>query len=122
MTDESRRHIAVEPVGDVAAVRFVQPRLITEEEIQGVGDELIQLVERAGYRKVVVNFDTLQLLTSPALVKLINLKKRLAAVGGQIRLCSMQPEQLEIFRITHLDSVFPIDPDLPTALDAIGRS
>ena len=53
----------------------------------------------------------------PALGKLINLKKKVAAVKGKLKLCCIHPDLLEVFRITRLDQVFEIYPEEQSALD-----
>ena len=56
-------------------------------------------------------------ILSAALGKLINLKKKVSAVKGKLKLCCIHPDLLEVFRITRLDQVFEIYPEEQTALD-----
>ena len=53
----------------------------------------------------------------PALGKLINLKKKVGAVKGKLKLCCIHPDLLEVFRITRLDQVFEIHSEEQAALD-----
>ena len=90
---------------------------LTEENIQEVGDQLYSLVEDEGHRNLLLNFGNVQYLSSAALGKLINLKKKVASVKGKLKLCCIHTDLLEVFRITRLDQVFEIYGDEQSALD-----
>ena len=81
---------------------------MTEEQIQEVGEQLYSLVEDEGHKSLLLNFGNVQYLSSAALGKLINLKKKVSAVKGKLKLCCIHPDLLEVFRITRLDQVFEI--------------
>ena len=53
----------------------------------------------------------MQYLSSAALGKPINLKKKVGAVKGKLKLCCIHPDLLEVFKITRLDQVFEIYPE-----------
>ena len=117
MSQGSRRHLRLEPVGDVNVVSFVDSKIVTEEDIQEVGDQLYSLVEEEGHRQLLLNFGNVRYLSSAALGKLINLKKKVGVAKGKLKLCCIHPDLLEVFRITRLDQVFEIYPDEQTGLD-----
>ena len=119
MSQASRRHLRVENVDGVAVVSFVDTKIVTEENIQEVGDQLYSLVEDDGHKKILLNFGNVQYLSSAALGKLINLKKKVGTVKGKLKLCCIHPDLLEVFRITRLDQVFEIYADEQAALDKI---
>ena len=107
----------LENVDGVTVVSFVESKIVTEENIQEVGDQLYSLVEDEGHKNLLLNFGNVQYLSSAALGKLINLKKKVAAVKGKLKLCCIHPDLLEVFRITRLDQVFEIYADEQAALD-----
>lgn len=117
MPNQPRRPLRLEIVDDVAVIHFVESRIVAEEDIQNLGDQLDQFVED-GHRQLVLNFSNARYLSSAALGRLFTLKKKLSQLDGQIRFCSIHPDLLEIFRITRLDAVFEIDPDQSSALQA----
>ena len=49
--------------------------------------------------------------------KTTNLKKKVGAVKGKLKLCCIHPDLLEVFRITRLDQVFEIYAEEQAALD-----
>lgn len=116
MSDESRRHLRLEMADGIAVVHFIASKIVTEEDIQEISDQLNRFVDEDGHRRLLLNFDNVRYLSSATLGKLINLKKKLAKDGGQLKLCSIYPDLLEVFKITRLDTVFEILPDEPTAL------
>ena len=80
MSQGPRRHLRLENVDGVTVVSFVESKIVTEENIQEVGDQLYSLVEDEGHKNLLLNFGNVQYLSSAALGKLINLKKKVAAV------------------------------------------
>ena len=117
MSSASRQHLRLEPMGDVTVVTFVDSKIVTEEDIQEVGEQLYSLVESEGHRRLLLNFSNVRYLSSAALGKLINLKKKVGLVKGDLKLCCIHPDLLEVFKITRLDQVFQISVDEATALD-----
>jgi anti-sigma B factor antagonist len=117
MSQGSRRHLRLESIDGVTVVSFVDTKIVTEENIQEVGDQLYSLVEEEGHKQLLLNFGNVQYLSSAALGKLINLKKKVGAVKGALKLCCIHPDLLEVFRITRLDQVFEIYDEEQEALD-----
>jgi len=117
MSTANRRHLRLENIDGVTVVSFNDSKIVTEENILEVGDQLYSLVEDEGHKQILLNFGNVQYLSSAALGKLINLKKKVGAAKGKLKLCCIHPDLLEVFRITRLDQVFEIYPDEQTALD-----
>ncbi len=116
MSQGPRRHLRLETIEGVTVVSFVDTKIVTEENIQEVGDQLYSLVDE-GHSKLLLNFGNVQYLSSAALGKLINLKKKVGAIKGKLKLCCIHPDLLEVFRITRLDQVFEIHSEEQAALD-----
>ncbi len=117
MSQPPRRRLRLETIDGVSVVSFVDKQLITDESIQEVGDQLYSLVEKEGHKQILLNFGDVQFLSSQALGKLINLKKKVNAAKGKLKLCSIRPDLLEVFKITRLDQVFEIYEEEQQALD-----
>lgn len=117
MSSAPRRHLSTETIDGVTVVSFIDTKIVTEDNILEVGDQLYQLVDVEGKRQLLLNFGNVQYLSSAALGKLINLKKKVGAVKGKLKLCCIHPDLLEVFRITRLDQVFEIYPEEQQALN-----
>lgn len=74
-------------------------------------DELSRLVEEAGRCRLALDFANIAYIFSDPLGKLISLHKRLNSVGGRLILFNLDPEVLDVFRVTLLDSLFDVRPD-----------
>ncbi len=118
MSQAPRRHLRLETIDDITVVSFVDTKIVSEENIQEVGDQLYSLVEDEGHSRLLLNFGNIQYLSSAALGKLIQLKRKVGAVKGTLKLCCIHPDLLEVFKITRLDQVFPIYKDEQSALDS----
>jgi anti-sigma B factor antagonist len=102
--------------GDLSMVRFLDRKIIEAANIQELGDELFQLVERDQRKNLILNFANVEFLSSAALNKLIILDKKVKAHTGKMRLCNLRPEIYEVFAITRLNQLFDIK---PTEADAL---
>ena len=111
-----RRRLEVEEIGDVTVVNFVDRKILDEQNIQIIGEQLFSLVDEEGWRKILLNFGNVEYLSSAALGKLITLNKKLQAVGGRLILCNIDPQIHEVFEITKLDKFFKIRKDEQSAL------
>lgn len=113
------RRIKVADSGQVAVVTFNDSKIIDEQEIQEFGQELYDLVEREGRKKIVLNFGNVEFLSSAALGKLIGFDKRVKQNRAELMLSNIRPEIYEVFAITKLTKLFDIKDDEADALAAI---
>lgn len=113
-----RRRLEVEDIGDIAVVNFVDKKILDEQNIQMIGDDLFRLVDELGRRKVLLNFSNVEFMSSAALGKLITLHRKLQSVQGKLVMCKIAKGIMEIFEITKLNKMFSITPDEPSGLQA----
>src|SRR6202045_3218314 len=113
-----RRRLEVEDIGDVTVVNFTDRKILDEQNIQVIGEQLFSLVDQDGMKKLLLNFANVEYLSSAALGKLITLNKKLQAVGGRLILCNIDPQIHEVFEITRLDKFFKIMKEEQQALQA----
>ena len=105
----SHRRLDLEDVGDVTVARFIDKKILDETNIQVIGSQMFSLIEDDGRRKVLLDFSNVEYLSSAALGKLIVMDKKIKAAQGQLSMCDVRPEILEVFKITKLDRVFAIE-------------
>ena len=113
-----RRRLEVEDIGDVTVVNFVDRKILDEQNIQIIGEQLFSLVDELGRRKVLLNFGNVEFLSSAALGKLITLNRKLQSAGGKLILCNIDPQIYEVFEITRLNKLFTIHKDEQDGLQA----
>jgi anti-sigma B factor antagonist len=117
MSQGTRRRLRLETIDNVTVASFVDTKIVTEEGIQEVGEELYNLVDEQGHKRLLLNFGNVQYLSSSALGILTVLRKKVARVKGTLKLCCVHRELLEAFRLTGLDRVFEIYAEEQAALD-----
>ncbi len=103
-----QRRLDIEEVGDVTVARFIDKKILDENNIQIIGTQLFGLVEEDGRKKIVLDFTNVEYLSSAALGKLITMDKKVKASGGKLRLCNIRKDIYEVFAITRLNKVFDI--------------
>lgn len=118
MPHTETQFLRLEFVDDVAVVHFAEPRLIAEDVISDLGEQLYSLVDDQGHRNLLLNFTDVQLMSSSVLGKVIGLYRKLGAQGGTLKLCCITPSLLEVFKLCQFDRILEIHNNEATALDA----
>lgn len=107
-TTPRRQRLVVEDIGDITVVNFTDKKIIDEQNIVMIGDDLFRLVDELGRRKLLLNFANVEFMSSAALGKLIRLHQRLVQVNGKLVLCNISQTILEVFELTKLDKMLKI--------------
>lgn len=110
------QRISLAESGEVTVVTFNDTKIIDEQAIQELGQELINLVEADDRKKVVLNFAAVEFLSSAALGKLISFEKKARSKKTKLILTNIRPEIYEVFAITKLTKLFTIKDDEADAL------
>lgn len=113
-----RRRLEVEDIGEVTVVNFIDRKILDEQNIQKIGEDLFSLVDDQAKSKILLNFGNVEYLSSAALGKFITLNKKVQAAGGKLILCNIDPQIYEVFEITRLNKLFNIQKEEQAALQA----
>ena len=108
--------LAVSQDKDVRLVEFTNNKILDEANIKEIGDGLNALVDERPNPKLLLDFATVDHLSSAALGMLINVNKRVKERNGQLRLANIKPQIFEVFVITKLNKLFRI---MPTRAEAL---
>lgn len=103
-----QRRLDIEEVGAVTVARFIDKKILDENNIQIIGNQLFGLVDEDHRMKIVLDFTNVDYLSSAALGKLIQMDKKVKTAKGKLRLCCIRPEIMEVFRLTNLTKIFDI--------------
>jgi anti-anti-sigma factor len=109
-------HLGVWRSGDKTAVRFGDHRILDELAVKKIGDELVAVAGAPKCRHLVVNFAGVQGITTLMLGKLLMLNKMMAAKGGRMILCEIDPDIENVFTETKLTQILKI---VETEADAL---
>ena len=115
-----RRRLEVEDIGDVTLVKFTDRKILDEQNIQIIGEQLFSLVDDLARRKLLLNFSNVEYMSSAALGKLITLYKKVKEAGGRLALCAINPQIRELFDITRTNQLFHIYDEEQDALQSFG--
>jgi anti-sigma B factor antagonist len=112
--------VSVENIGGAVVVTVLGERLLEDADIRTVHGSITNILERTPRARLVIDFRNIRFLSSAVLGLLIRASKRVYEKGGAMRLCGINPKVLEIFRITRLDKIFDIHPDVKDAVESLG--
>jgi anti-anti-sigma factor len=92
-----------------------------ENTLDAFGDEMSRLVDEEGCRKLVLCLGPgdFECLYSVFLAKLINVQRKMDAVGGTMALAELSENTQDVFRATGLDKHFKFFPDRTSAIKAL---
>ncbi len=107
-TQPTYQGMTVEQVGDATVVRFTVPEIVDEKTANLLGEQLFELVEKRGRRRLVLNFSRVRLMVSTMMAKLLGLRRKMDAVGGRVALCETNPELSEVLEALRFGQLFGI--------------
>jgi anti-sigma B factor antagonist len=91
---------------DVTVVNFADTSIMDTQQVQLLGQELYDLVDKQARRKIILDFDKIRFLSSSALSVLITLRKKADAIKARVVICSLRDELRKVFKITNLEKMF----------------
>lgn len=117
--DQAQPKIGVEYAKNATIATLMDERVLEDIDVQALEDSIMPLIEETSGTNLVINFCDVKFLTSAALGLLIRISKKIYESGGQLKLCGINPQILEIFKITRLDRVFDIYEDQEKAIQSL---
>ena len=114
--DKANPNLSIEYADGATLATLMDEKILQAEQVQSLEQAFLPLVEQNDSIRLVIDFSKVQFLTSSLLGLLIRLNKKVCQNQGRLRLCSIDPKILEIFKITRLDKVLEICSDRQQAL------
>jgi len=101
----------VQQVDKFTVVEFKNPSLMDPLELEAIGQQLYKLVDEQDKRKIVLDFEKVQYLSSQAIGIVLTMNKKLGGLSNsKLVLCGVGPRLLELLKITRLDRLLTIKP------------
>src|SRR5262245_7071100 len=113
-----RRRLELQDVGEITVVNFTDQKILDENTIHIIGEQLFSLVDELGRVKLVLNFSNVEYLSSAALGKLVTLNKKVNGAGGRLVLCNIDPSIYVVFEMTKLNKILNIQKEEQAALQS----
>ena len=77
-------------------------------ETAGEAQQYLDEVLAAGARRLLLDFEQLEFMSSAGLRILLSTAKALAGTGGELRICSLDRTVREVFKISGFDSLLSV--------------
>jgi anti-sigma B factor antagonist len=104
-------HFIVQPFEKYSVVEFKTASLMDPIMLEEIGQELYRLVNEEDRRKLLLDFEKVQYLSSQAIGIILTLNKKLGALkGSRLVLCGVGPKLMELLKITRLDRILTVKP------------
>ena len=102
-------------------IEFSDARITDDAHLKRVFEDLTQRLNKTDEKQVVLDFGIVEFMASSMLGKLVQISKKCKEYRVKLKLCSISPEILEVFKITKLNKVFDIQPDRVTACKSFNK-
>ncbi|HEY7087934.1 MAG TPA: STAS domain-containing protein [Tepidisphaeraceae bacterium] len=110
----------VQQVEKFTVIEFRNPSLMDPIELEHIGQSLYRLVDAEDRRRLVLDFEKVQYLSSQAIGIILTLNKKLGALSNsKLVLCGIGPRLQELLKITRLDRLLTIKPSQKEAVKVI---
>ena len=104
-------HFTVQPFDKYSVIEFRTASLMDPIILEEIGAELYRLVDDEDRRKLVLDFERVQYLSSQAIGIILTLHKKMAALkNSRMVLCGVGPKLMELLKITRLDRILTVKP------------
>ena len=114
--DKINPDLSLEFRGAVVIATLTDEKILDEDQLQGLEGSFLPLIEQTPQIQLIIDFSNVKFLTSSVLGLLIRISKKVHETEGTLRLCSITPKILDVFRITRLDKIFEILSDVDDAM------
>ncbi len=108
MPEQDSGSFVVQRVRDIHVVEFMTDALLDQANIERLGEDLSELVAKAGHPKLVISFSNIEHVSSAVLGVLIATHKQVRKLRGEMRLASISDRIYEVFKITRMDKMLKI--------------
>jgi anti-sigma B factor antagonist len=102
----------------ILTVVFDDERILDESKLEEVGRDLMEKLNATTEERVILDFRRVKFMSSSMLGKLVQVHKKSKEFKVQLKLCAIDPEIRQVFKITRLDKVFDIEADETAARKA----
>ena len=107
----------VQQIDKFTVIEFKSPSLMDPIELEQLGQALYRLVDEEDRRKVILDFERVQYLSSQAIGIVLTMNKKLSALkNSKLILCGVGPRLMELLKITRLDRLLTVKPTQREAL------
>lgn len=115
-------NLSIDFRGQVVIATLTDEKILDEEQLQSLEGSFLPLIKQTPGIQLIISFENVKFLTSSVLGLLIRISKNVYEQDGSLRLCSIDPKIQDVFRITRLDKIFDIQPNVDDAMIGLKRT
>jgi len=112
--------LLVQDYGGVTVATITNNAMLDGMTIEKTGEALYKLVDEQNRRKLIIDFSDVRFLSSQAIGVVISMHQKIKGIKGELVLCGVRSEIMEIFKITKLNKLLVFFPDEAAALKKFG--
>jgi anti-sigma B factor antagonist len=113
----SSAHFITQHIEKWLVIEFKTASLMDPLELEKIGQQLYHLVDAEDNRRVIIDFEKVQYLSSQAIGIVITMHKKLSTLkNSKLVLCAVNAKLMELIKITRLDRILTIKPSQKEAL------
>ena len=107
----------LQKIADVTVIEFTVPSLMDAVELEQSKEALFKLVDVEDRRRLLLDFEKVQYLSSQAIGIVMGLQKKLSPLPrSSMVICGVGARLMELIKITRLDKILIIKPTQKEAL------
>ena len=99
----------------ILTIVFDDARILDEIKLEELGRDLLEMLNKTTEERVILDFRNVKFMSSSMLGKLVQVHKKAGEFKVKLKLCSIDPEIRQVFKITKLDKLFDIEADEASA-------
>ncbi|MEM8864997.1 MAG: STAS domain-containing protein [Planctomycetota bacterium] len=110
--------IKTESTEGILVVAVQAPRLVEDSVLEQLEKDVLSLIDKTTEERLIIDFGQVEFMSSSMLGKLVKIQKKCKEYKTKLKLASLSPDILQVFKITKLDKVFSIEKDVASARKA----
>jgi anti-anti-sigma factor len=116
---DAKKALDISSEGNMAIARFKSSCICDVAEITNASACLREYIEAHRPSGLVLDFTGVKFFSSQVLGLLLEARTRLQPHEGRVAVCALTPQLERVFRVTNLDQIFPLRPDVGAAMAAV---
>ena len=102
----------------ILTIYFLEARILDEAQLEQLAQDVLAELDKTTEERVILDFQNVKFMSSSMLGKLVQIHKKCKEFKVKLKLCSIDKDILEVFKITKLDKLFDIAADEAAARKA----
>jgi anti-anti-sigma factor len=109
------------PSGEILTILLTDAKILDSQLIEQINQDIVKVLGETELRNVILDFREVKFLSSAALGMLILVNKMCKEYKINLKLCNIDPDIAQVFKITGMNKVFSIHKTADDALAAFKK-